>query len=259
MKAIHTWPKFARHIRRKEGARLLKNLGDFPDAVLVSGCQRSGTTVLSNLITASNGMVNFVTGRDSELDAALILSGYHSTTRAGRYCFQTTYLNESYPEYFSHNERFKLIWVVRNPHSVVCSILYNWRRFAFNELFEACGTQYLSPQELTTFNRFGHFTIPKVKRACLAYNGKVSQLFDIDKELNDRLLVIDYDNMIRDKKSALMRVYDFIGLDYKASYSNILSSKSMSKSDKLSRKQRDVIDQLCTPIYQRARSYAFNA
>jgi Holliday junction resolvasome RuvABC ATP-dependent DNA helicase subunit len=38
-------------------------------------------------------MVDFSSGEDDELDAALILAGFVEHTPRGRYCFQTTYLN----------------------------------------------------------------------------------------------------------------------------------------------------------------------
>ena len=71
---ITTWRQFTAQIRSK-GHGLLKTLDDFPNAVLVTGCQRSGTTMMSRIITQSEGMVDYWTGPDDELDAALILSG----------------------------------------------------------------------------------------------------------------------------------------------------------------------------------------
>jgi ligand-binding sensor domain-containing protein len=43
---------------------------------------------------------NYWFGRDDELDAALILSGHVDHQQNGRYCFQTTYINECFREYF---------------------------------------------------------------------------------------------------------------------------------------------------------------
>ena len=71
---IKTWRRFAREVRPK-GCRLLSRLERFPKSVLVTGCQRSGTTMLSRIITQSEGMTNYWFGKDDELDAALILSG----------------------------------------------------------------------------------------------------------------------------------------------------------------------------------------
>ena len=92
----------------------------FGGAILVTGCQRSGTTILSRIITRSDGMVDYWFGRDDELDAALILSGHVWHSPVGRYCFQTTYLNECYEEYFQCDLNQKIIWMIRSPYSVIC-------------------------------------------------------------------------------------------------------------------------------------------
>ena len=135
-----SWKRFHNEVRTN-GCNLLDNLIEYPDSVLVSGCQRSGTTILARVITQSEGMVNDWRRSDDELDAALILSGKEKRKNVGRYCFQTTYLNECYGEYFNKNYKFKLIWVLRNPLSVIYSMRYNWGSLSFNELYDACGSE----------------------------------------------------------------------------------------------------------------------
>lgn len=138
-KTINTWRKFSRCVKFRQD-KLLLRLDDFPNSILIAGCQRSGTTMLARIITQSEGMVNYWFGPDDELDAALILSGHEAHQPRGRYCFQTTYLNERYPEYFEH-ENFRMVWILRNPHSVVHSMLHNWKDFALNNLFSSCAAQ----------------------------------------------------------------------------------------------------------------------
>ena len=152
-RTIDSWGRFEKIVRASD-VKLLTKLDNFQDSILVAGCQRSGTTALSRLITASDGMVDFTFGKDDELDAALILSGYVNYTNKGRHCFQTTYLNDSYPEYFAH-QGYKLIWVVRNPSSVIYSMLYNWRRAALNRLFRHCGAELLDEGERWWYERLG--------------------------------------------------------------------------------------------------------
>jgi hypothetical protein len=120
---ITDWGQFARRVR-VDGCELLMNLDSFSDTILVAGCQRSGTTALSRLITESEGMTNFWFGQDDELDAALILAGRVQCENQGRHCFQTTYIDDNYHEYFDH-KNYKMIWVIRNPYSVVYSMLNN--------------------------------------------------------------------------------------------------------------------------------------
>ena len=162
---INTWKRFARDVRAGK-CKLLKELPKFDNSILVAGCQRSGTTALSRVITTSNGMVNYWFGKDDELDAALILSGNVHHVPRGRYCFQTTYLNECYIEYFDHLQKHRLIWIIRNPFSVIYSMMYNWGSFAFNELFDACGAPLLGEEESRNYVRFGRIVVPRLRESC---------------------------------------------------------------------------------------------
>ena len=172
---IKTWQKFAKHVR-SNGCNLLSRLDEFPNSVLVSGCQRSGGTMLAGIITHSEGMTDFAWSKDDELDGALILSGYADCVPEGRYCFQTTYLNECVTEYYRHTPDFKLIWLLRNPYSVVYSLLHNWKRFALNELFLGCGINLLPEDARRRYERYGLIAINRLTRACLSYNAKISQV-----------------------------------------------------------------------------------
>ncbi len=214
---INSWQKFSRNVR-SNGYRLLKNLDNFPDPVLIAGCQRSGTTMLSRIITKSEGMVNYWFGHDDELDAAIILSGYVDHKPAGRYCFQTTYLNENYHEYFEHNG-YKIIWILRNPYSVVYSMLNNWKRFALNELFQGCASDLLDNKEKRRYELFGIWSISRLKRACFSYNAKTSQVFELKKRLGETtILVVDYDELVLNKEQVLSAMYTFTNMPYKPEY-----------------------------------------
>jgi hypothetical protein len=253
---IRTWRQFARRVRRRSD-RLLLNLPHFPDAVLVSGCQRSGTTIVTRILGASDDLMQYVRGRDDELDAALLLAGAVPlpNERGLRYCFQTTYLNERYGEYFDHVGKYRLVWVIRNPFSVVYSLLYNWRRFAFNELFNACGRPLLDEREHERFRRFGRFALNRCRRASLAYNGKLNQAVTLRERLGpSRMMVIDYDDLVSDAGATLNAVFEFLGLTYEPAYATQLSQASVNKARLLSRPEREIVSETCYAGYREVRS-----
>lgn len=254
MRPISTWKMFEKNVR-VGGCNLLKKLDNFPASILVTGCQRSGTTMLSRIITDSDGMVNYYLGHDEELDAALILSGtvLHSPLN-GRYCFQTTYLNECYQEYFEHCNGHKIIWLLRNPHSVIYSILNNWRYSALNRLFNSCGKHLLEGFYKKIYQYIGLWGIPRLHRACLAYNGKVSQLFELTSQLkSSQLIIINYEDLIINSQKTLLTIYKHIDLKYKNCYSNVINSRSLIKSKKLSNKQKNYINSYCLTTYSKAK------
>ena len=251
---IDSWQAFNK-IVRKGNYSLLSRLDSFPQSILVTGCQRSGTTILSRVITESNGMVNYWFGRDDELDAALILSGYVDHECVGRYCFQTTYMYDHYEEYYKNTNGHRIIWVLRNPYSVVYSMLYNWKRFALNELFKGCGEEYLDDKEKWIYSKLGVFGVGRTRKACYSYVGKMKELKELREHYSDNeMIVVDYDDVIKHKKEVMPKLYEFIGLEYDASYSDKLHSSSVIKHEKLSGGQRAVIKEICEPLYNERRS-----
>jgi hypothetical protein len=254
---ISNWHHFASHVR-VDGAKLLANLDNFFDPILIAGCQRSGTTALSRLITESEGITKFWTGGDEELEGALILAGCLDYQELGRHCFQTTYLNNNYGEYFEHSN-YKLIWVLRNPFSVIYSMLNNWKAAALDRLFKNCGAGLLKKQEKYWFERFGPISIPKMRKACLSYNGKTSQIFVLNKQLNAKnFFIIDYDKLIKEKTILLPAIYDFLDLPYKSIYAEKLNGGSLAKAQNFSFKQFNEIEKTCLPLYIDAQKLIAN-
>jgi hypothetical protein len=245
---VSAWHRFGKE-RLATDSSFLKCLADYKDAVLVAGCQRSGTTMLARLITGSEGMVDYYFGVDDEHDAALLLQGRVEKPVEGRYCFQTTYLNECYLEYYKVDTPYKLIWVVRNPYSVVCSILYNWERFALNELFEACGRDLLEPLARRRYQLFGVNGLSRLERACYGYAGKTAQALELAEKLSvEQFRVVDYEHLVASKDKVLPKIYDFINLRYDTSYAARINTHSLDKANRLSKKQRKMIDRLCLPV-----------
>lgn len=254
-KKISTWRQFAKHVRSK-GCCLLSEMGKFPDAILVTGCQRSGTTLMARIIFNSDGIENIWKSSDDELDAALILSGYEPHEPRGRYCFQSTYLNQCYTEYFSAIQDQKIIWVLRNPESVVNSLVYNWDRFARNELFEACGVSYMDGPDKQKYQKYGHLTISRLKKACYSYVGKTSQLFELMASFSGKnVFVVDYDDLVKNKEAVLPAIYEFINLEYRNSYGDFIRERSLKKADRLTKNQCEIINRICASTYKKAKNY----
>jgi hypothetical protein len=244
---ISSWQRFGREVR-ESGQPLLAALPQFEQPILVAGCQRSGTTAVSRLFTSGDGLKNFWSRDDEELDAAMILSGEEQVPSGGRYCFQTTYLNERYPEYFEHNGKFKLVWVVRNPYSVIFSMVYNWEDFALHELFDACsevGRESYKPEPGISENLW---------LACEAYNGKMKQIYALSEQLDgETLYVLSYEAMVADTEDQLRKLYAFAELDFDQAYCDKIRGDSMDKAKQLSAQEQAYIQSRCEPLYQAVR------
>jgi hypothetical protein len=226
---------------------LLKTLDDYSDPILVAGCQRSGTTALARLLKRPDGMIDHAFGHDDELDGALLLAGYATRGTEGRHCFQTTYLNDRVGEYFEHDD-FRLIWMLREPRSVVYSMLNNWKRGALNRLFDACGAEVLAQVDPAP-SLLGPSRLAK---ACSSYVAKTAQTFELRARLGSRIAVVDYDELVANKQSLLPKLCAFVGLPYDARLADALHGRSVGKRNQLNAGDAEYVDRFCSSVYRRA-------
>src|SRR5689334_11550086 len=73
---------------------LLAKLDDYPEALLIAGCDWSATTAITSLFKRLPSFAASSWGHDDELDGALLLAGWSEGRATGRPCFQTTYVRE---------------------------------------------------------------------------------------------------------------------------------------------------------------------
>lgn len=248
------WKKFSSEVRSTRGSDMLVALSGLDDSILVGGCQRSGTTLLARLIVQSSEIEPIRQSKDDELDAAYILAGLRDVDPSYRYCFQITYLNDAYKQLLEYRRHFKLVWVLRNPHSVIYSMVYNWRRYPLNELFLACGLAHMSASDRRSYRRYGVRGVPVLHKACYAYIGKTKQLKELRKVLNEtQLLVVEYDRLIENGPAELQNIFDFVGLTYERGYADLVEGGSTLKRSRLSASDARTIEQLCDQAYAEAK------
>jgi hypothetical protein len=229
---------------------LLARLDDYDDSVLVAGCQRSGTTALARLFKRADGIADYGFGYDDELDGALLLAGYVDRFAKGRHCFQTTYLNDRFAEYFDH-EDFRLVWMLREPRSVVYSMLHNWKRDALNRLFDACGEQHLSADRPRSLLK--EWIGPsRLDKACASYVAKTRQTRTLLDRLGDRIAIVDYDDLVSHKDTVLPELCEFASIPYDPELARQLHGKSVRKGDRLSEWEAEYVDNLCRAAYRDA-------
>jgi hypothetical protein len=247
---IRSWAAFETVVKQS-GRPLLSTLDEYADAILVAGCQRSGTTALARLLKRADGMIDHAFGHDDELDGALLLCGYAARSIDGRHCFQTTYLNDRFPEYFEHHG-FRLIWMLREPRSVVYSMLNNWKRGALNRLFDACGADVLARSGEPPTLSETWLGPSRFAKACASYVGKTEQTAELCARLAGRIAVVDYDELVAHKLTLLPRLCDFVGLAYDARLAAALHDRSVGKRNKLGARDAERVDRLCLGAYERA-------
>lgn len=249
---VRSWAAFNTIVKQPDRP-LLATLDDYLDPILVAGCQRSGTTALARLLKRADGMIDHAFGHDDELDGALLLAGYATRGTDGRHCFQTTYLNDRVGEYFEHGN-FRLIWMLREPRSVVYSMLHNWKRGALNRLFEACGAEVLAQNDPAPSRSITWLGPSRIAKACSSYVAKTAQTFELARRLEPRIAVVDYDELVAKKETMLPELCEFVGLPYEPRLAAGLHARSVDKREQLGARDAAYVDWFCSAVYDRARA-----
>jgi hypothetical protein len=247
---IDSWAEFHATVRRP-GQRLLEKLDQFEDAVLVAGCQRSGTTAVTRLLKSAAGIVDYRFGHDDELDGALLLAGYAEVRATGRCCFQTTYLNDRFREYTEHAD-FRLIWILREPLAVVRSMLRNWSRAALNRLYDACGHAALAEVSCEDSALRDWLGPSALEKACASYIAKTGQTFALRDALGDRVLIVDYDDLVLNKEVLLPRICEFARVPFAPDLLRGLHTRSVGGGKRLSERDSEKVESACGELYRRA-------
>ena len=172
-----------------------------------------------------------------------------------RYCFQTVYLNEKWREYRTLGANQKLIWVLRNPYSVVYSMVYNWKRAALARLYDSCVTQAVMPAKLRRSRWPWPIGPSRIEKACFAYSMKTSQI-ELVRELvpPSQLLVVEYDRIVEAPSAWLSRIFAFIEEPYDDAYARAVRADSVRKADRLSDETRRMIERDAEPVYRKCLS-----
>jgi len=210
--------------------------------------------MLTRIIAGSDGFRPLSLTHDDELDAALALAGYVKLPEA-RYCFQTTYLNERYHEYGRLLPDQKLIWLLRNPYSVVYSMVYHWRRSALDRLYGSAIQDEPALQQLDGGKRGWRLRLARVEKACIAYRYKTMQTEKIRDLVPERQrLILDYDVIVADKDAAFPIIFDFIGEPFRSSYTQAVKPDSLEKAKRLSPRERELVDKIAMPAYRTSQT-----
>ena len=189
---------------------------------------------------------------DDELDAALVLSGHEEYPSQGRHCFQTTYLNDSFHEYFERGE-YRLVWLLRKPHAVIQSMLHNWKYTALVRLFQRCGSTLLDENESRRYRYLGAAGFSRLRMACLSYNAKTNQTHALASGMErDRIFIVDYDELVEHKEVVLPALFGFCEIPYDETYAEVIRRSGKSQRTLLTQRSISYVESVCAQAYERA-------
>jgi hypothetical protein len=205
---------------------------------------------MARVLASHRAFVPYGSSRTLELDSALLLAGLATPPGPGRYVFHTTYVNGDVDEYHRLAPECRLIWMLRRPESVVYSMLYNWSSRALDALFASCGTDALPADVCARYARWGRLAVRRPLRAASAYAGKTAQVVDLARVFGpQRLMIVEYDEFVRDPAPVMQRVCRFLDIDMDAAMIAGVHRSSLRHGDRLPPRIADLVNRLCAPVY----------
>ena len=231
------------------GRPLLARLDDYEDSLLVAGCAGSGTTAIARLFKRTDGIADHAFGHDDELDGALLLAGHMERFDDRRHCFQTSYLGDRFREYFEHGD-FRLIWILREPATVVSAMLSGWKRAALDRLLPPGGGRPYTEATGRSVSAGGS----RLDRACAAYTRSIACTFEIAARLGPRAAIVDYDDLAARRAQLLPQLCTFAGTPFDRRHLCHLHGKSVHRAHTLADWETARVAELAAPAYRRARA-----
>jgi hypothetical protein len=229
---IASWEQF--HLATAQRP-LLARLEDFRDALLIAGCDRPAATAVTRLFKRLSCFADSTCGHDDELDGALLLAGLREPEHPGRHCFQTSYVDGRFREYFDYSG-YRLIWIVREPRAAVCSLLGDRQKKP--------GRSGAPPPGQGT---------SRLERACATYVATIEQTLELKERLGTRVAIVDYDALAADRTRLVPALCRFASVECSAKLLGHLHGKSVRKGA-LASWETSIVDELALSAYRRAIS-----
>lgn len=168
-------------------------------AILVMGCQRSGTTWMNRLVGKFLSSVFSLTENET---FDFLLDGLNIPNELNKnytLCLQTTFIVCERESYLNAPTNSVNICLIRNPLSVCWSLLYHFN--AFDMVWDYRSSQI--PQKLT--KRFNN-NLTRVEKAILLYLDSIYTFEILKMERPETTVVVDFDCLVNNTESTIHQI-----------------------------------------------------
>ncbi len=235
MTARRRTAQFARRLAcraRKYGAQRLR-AGESASSILwVVGCQRSGTTMLLDVLDESpDSWVyhehNRSAFRNWKLRPLPVRERLVQRARARWLVFKPLYDSQNVDRLFEEHPGSKAIWVLRRYRDVVESSLRKWgarlqlaiRRLATEENCDHWMADRMSRSRRKLLRDLYHDEMSVQTAAALRWYLRNEIYFDLDlPNRRDRALLVRYEDLVESPPREFASVFAFLDLDFHESY-----------------------------------------
>lgn len=231
--------------------------------VFIFGCQRSGTTIIQKLVGLNPNVKFYGEGdppyfynSDSDKHHRIRsnndINYFLKKETSPFIIIKPLYESHSAHKLVSDHTNSKGIWVFRNYLDVIDSHIHYYKQNAndyirplftenkdnwINEFIPESTKQFIkqfSLDELSDADAYGLFWIVR------------NSIFQSSAQ-NKNILLINYENLVKEPTKEITKIYRFIGLPFKKYYSKLIRSNAVSK--KVSFELNPKIEEKCKKIY----------
>jgi len=216
--------------------------------VFVIGCQRSGTTMLLNVLSRSAQVRVYHEVNMRAFDEYTRLRPQvriqRLISRSSRPIVLFKPLNDS-----QHADRLlemhnntKAVWVYRNYQDVVNSELTKWNDVPMKMMYEISTGKYTNPFRAAMGERLSKETEAIIKRLCdrglssedgaaLLWYVRNNIYFDLGLQHEAKVLLCKYEDLVTENTDSFQRVFQFVGAEFSPGHVANVHNRSVGKTD----------------------------
>lgn len=225
--------------------------------IFVLGCQRSGTTMLENVLEQISKFSVYGEGskkamrvdayyrfRDEETIRGLI-----SRDRKRFILFRPLNDAQYTDRYLKLYPNSKAIWIYRRYPDTINSAVKKWGEIQKNiiiwirneagkeklmteveHLLYSIYSERIHPETLAVISKIANDSMTKEEGAALIWYIRNQIYFDLNLQQNNKVLLVKYEDAVTEPETNFKRIFEFIGIKTRKTYADNIFSSSIGKN-----------------------------
>lgn len=236
--------------------------GSAQERIFVGGMQRSGTNMLMNILEKSYA-TDVYHERDPrafdnyQMRDEAIIHGLSKRSKASQFIIKALCELQSLDSLMVNFQPAKTIWIVRDYHDVVASMLKSFAnqekqvlRILKENSDEWLG-QGMTDKTRNELKEMAELGMGDASASAMQWYFRNVLFFDQKFEGNKQVLLISYEKLVSQPEDQVKKICQFIGIEYRARMIKGIFSSSINRRKQLEINPR--IDTLCNALQLRFR------
>lgn len=252
---------------RKNALAFTRGRNEASTPIFIAGMQRSGTTLLMNIMHLSPDIDVYDEAKSSTVFRDFCIRGLPVLERSiqrSKFDFAAyKVLCDSHRvlELLEQFPRAKLVWAFREPSDNADSRLRKFRH-ATRAIRLVCEKKSgggwfadgISTAVSDSLSSLDHKNLSEFDYCCLAWWARNMLFFEQKLDRSSNVILLNYERLARSPAESLSDIFDWIGCPWSGEYSRFVHSRSVKKPD-LQQRHPEVAS-LCDELYGRMLAHA---